>query len=63
MEKQFSLETTRLIEKASKQLKMNEELVIALAIKSYLKEKQLKEEFEEWEKLSDEALENFESII
>ena len=63
MEKQLSLETIKLIEKASKQLNMNKELVIVSAIKSYLEEAELKREFESWDKLSDEALENFEKIL
>ncbi|KHO55249.1 MAG: hypothetical protein QT10_C0004G0036 [archaeon GW2011_AR19] len=63
MEKQLSLETIKLIEKASKQLNMNKELVIVSAIKSYLEEAELKREFESWDKLSDEALENFEKVL
>ena len=42
---------------------MNKELVIVSAIKLYLEEAELKREFESWDKLSDEALENFEKVL
>lgn len=62
MEIEISQKTRKLIEKASKELNLDSETTITIAIESYLKSNEnseLKEELEIWENASNEDLDNF----
>ncbi|MBI1970094.1 hypothetical protein HYS48_05345 [Candidatus Woesearchaeota archaeon] len=63
----ISKETSKKLENASKVLGLKKEEIIDRAILTYLdnidKFTELKKELRAWEKLSDEALENFERAL
>ena len=67
MQIQISKDTNKKIREASKILGLEEEEIVYRAILLYLdnieKYIELKKEYKEWDKLSDEALANFESSI
>ena len=65
MEISVSPKTKKLIDDASKKLNLNSEATITIALQSYLnsEDKGLKREFEMWENLGNEALENFEKSL
>jgi len=63
MENKISQKTIKIIEDASRQLNMNAEVMISLAIKAYLEEKELQEELEVWNQASDEDFSRFEKEL
>ncbi|MEK6895066.1 MAG: hypothetical protein AABX48_00945 [Nanoarchaeota archaeon] len=66
MEITISSKTKKLIEEASKELNLDSETTITIAIESYLENRidsDLKKELEGWEELGIEALENFEKSL
>ena len=67
MEIEISKSISKDVQKASLRLGLNNREIVARALKLYLQgikaSIDLKEEFDDWDKLSDEALSNFEKSL